>query len=132
VRLANDWSDVPRSPEVVLYPVHEIAGEMLSTTGPVYEDLSREPATLFLREHDPTLTPEGVAAEVAQVLDTAGIDNDATRRAFAGGRPSRARIELRARIRVALTPSYEDNRSRDLIAQALGCSRQALHGLMAG
>jgi hypothetical protein len=97
-----------------------------------HEDMSAEPATRWLREHDPQRTLDGVTREIEAAAEAAGLGLDGFRAAMpsSGGRPSKARQELRSKLRDALMPIYEDGRSRTLMAEALGCSRPTLDRLM--
>jgi hypothetical protein len=138
VRVANEWWPVARR-EGRLKHLASAHGENWSapTLGNHYEDarddpdrLARAPGTRWLKQHDPERTAEGVAGEVESALNAHELNDDDVRAAFSGGRPTAHRRALRARVRDALTTMYEDDRSRVLMAQALGCSRQALHKLM--
>lgn len=93
-------------------------------------DYGETTASEWLRANDPERTAEGVTAEIAELLEPYGLALAEARGAFPSGRPN---VEIRALRRVvseALAPTYEDGRNRKLMAQALGCSRQALHSMM--
>jgi hypothetical protein len=129
-RIANDWADLrfhDRGSE--LAAAGDVVGADLSIVS--YEDMSKDDATLWLRENDPAVTPEGVAAEVEQALADAGLSLAHVRgEAFKGGRPPVGRRALRERVRTALVPMWQDGRRRTLMADALGCKRKALYDLM--
>lgn len=130
LRTANDWDEV--QPEAIKRETADTNAHVGCEvwTERHHEDASGEPATRWLREHDPQRTPEGIAAEIADALQAHGLSYEDVRRALAGGRPTADRQALRARLRAALATIYEDDRSRTLVAAALGCSRQSLHTLM--
>ena len=85
----------------------------------------------WLKANDPHLAMEGVQAEISQAVGLAGTSLEEVRSfAFTNGKPNAAARALRAKVRTALLPMYEDGRRRVLIAKVLGCSTQALHKLM--
>jgi hypothetical protein len=96
------------------------------------EDVSAEPVTKWLRDHEPRRTLEGVQREIEIAATDAGLTLAACRDAMpsSGGRPTAARRALRAKVRNALAPMYADGRSRTLMAEALACSRPTLDRLM--
>lgn len=103
-----------------------------ATCPDVGRPMAGDPADTWLREHDPHLRADGVAAEIESALEAAGLDLPAAREAFrkSGGRPSRALSELRERLAAALRPMWDDDRRRDYMAQALGCDRKSLWRLL--
>jgi hypothetical protein len=89
-------------------------------------------AQRFVRENDPLRTLAGVTSSLESAAADRGRSLETYRSAFPkrGGRPSGALLGLRAELRDVLLPIYEDGRRVTLIAEALGCSPQALEGLL--
>jgi hypothetical protein len=96
------------------------------------EDVSAEPGTKWLREHEPRRRADGVQSEIEDAARAAGLTLAACRDAMpsSGGRPTAARQALRVKVRDALAPIYVDGRSRVLMAEVLLCSRPTLDRLM--
>jgi hypothetical protein len=99
------------------------------------DDLRSDETAEWLRERDPDHEVRAVASEIAAAMWTrlSGvlISRDDVRSAFAPGRPTAERRITRRALREALRDLYADGSRHDLLAAELGCSRQALHTLMA-
>lgn len=98
----------------------------------IIEEHGDDAAARWLREHDPRLTADGIAREIEAALGAESLTLTEARGAFrkGGGRPSAGLLLLRERVRRALLPLWEDDRRRDLMAQALGCDRTTLWRLL--
>jgi hypothetical protein len=102
----------------------------VSTRRATIEDQGNDAAARWLLEHDPRLNGSGVADEIATALALVGLTVDEARSVFRRGRPSKALLELRERVRGRLLPIWDDDRRRDYMAEALGCDRTTLWRLM--
>lgn len=87
----------------------------------------------WLRANDPRLREDGVLGEVEAALATERLSLNGAKAAFpkAGGKPTKQRLEVRARVARALLPLWDDDHRRDFMAAALGCDRKTLRRLMA-
>jgi hypothetical protein len=87
----------------------------------------REPCPVFVERFVPA---KDIHTEIENALDLHAINRDRIAMAFRDGRPNEARRRVRRLLRDALLDMWANGRSAKLIAQDLGCSRQALETLM--
>jgi hypothetical protein len=146
------WGEIPRGPRSPYIDIDdgtivelwhgedaEHEGEALSLRGGDKHFKEDRPTQAAIKRsedwrkaNDPHLALAGVGEEIDKALEAVYTSlEDVRRLAFPNGRPNAVARELRAKVRVALMQTYEDKRTRVLMAESLGCSTTALWSLMA-